>query len=174
MLNKISTLILPLIIVLILSWGVFKKQPVYEYFVEGAKDGFEVAIKIIPYLVAIIFAVTLFRTSGLLEFLTTPIAAFTTSIGLPEDILPVVLTRPLSGSAALGLFSDLAARLNPDSYTVKLAAIIVGSSETTFYVLSVYFGSVGITKFRYALITGLIADFAGIAAAIVVARYFFY
>ncbi len=173
MLNKISTLILPLLILIILTWGMVKKQPVYENFIDGAKDGFDVAIKIIPYLVAIIFAVTLFRASGLLEFITAPIASITANIGMPADVLPVVLTRPLSGSAALGLFSELASRLNPDSYTVKLAAIIVGSSETTFYVLSVYFGSVGITKFRYALLTGLIADAAGIIAAVAAARFFF-
>ena len=173
MLNKISTLILPILILTILTWGILKKQPVYEQFIDGAKDGFTVSIKIIPYLVAIIFAITLFRTSGLLEFITAPIASITANIGLPLDVLPVVLTRPLSGSAALGLFSDLASRLNPDSYTVKLAAIIIGSSETTFYVLSVYFGSIGITKFRYALLTGLIADAAGIITAIAVARYFF-
>ena len=173
MLNKISTLILPVLILIILTWGMVKKQPVYENFIDGAKDGFDVAIKIIPYLVAIIFAVTLFRASGLLEFITAPIASITANIGMPADVLPVVLTRPLSGSAALGLFSELASRLNPDSYTVKLAAIIVGSSETTFYVLSVYFGSVGITKFRYALLTGLIADAAGIIAAVAAARFFF-
>lgn len=173
MLNNISTLILPLFILIILTWGMLKKQPVYEQFIDGAKDGFNVSIKIIPYLIAIIFAVTIFRTSGLLEFITAPIAAVTANIGLPADVLPVVFTRPLSGAAALGLFSDLAGRLNPDSYTVKLAAIIIGSSETTFYVLSVYFGSVGITKFRYALLTGLIADIAGIAAAICIAHFLF-
>ena len=174
MLNKISTLILPLLIITILSWGIVKRQPVYEYFIEGAKDGFGVAIKIIPYLVAIIFAVTVFRASGLLDFITAPIAAFTNNLGLPTEVIPVVFTRPLSGAAALGVFSDLAYRMPPDSYAVKLAAIIIGSSETTFYVLSVYFGSVGIIKFRYALLTGIIADIAGIAIAVMIARLFFY
>ncbi len=173
MMNNISTLILPLMVLTILTWGMLNKQPVYEHFIDGAKDGFDVSIKILPYLVAIIFAVTVFRASGLMDFIAAPISHISARIGLPADVLPIVFTRPLSGSAALGLFSDLAARFNPDSYTVKLAAIIIGSSETTFYVLSVYFGSVSITKFRYALLTGLIADAAGIAAAIWIAHLFF-
>ena len=173
MITLISTLILPLLILIVISWGVFRKQPVYEQFVDGAKDGFGVSIKIIPYLVAIIFAISIFRASGLLEFITLKIGAVTDAIGLPTDVLPIVFTRSLSGSATLGLFSDLVSNINPDAYTAKLAAIIVGSSETTFYVLSVYFGSIGILKYRYALLTGLIADAIGICVAIPVAQLFF-
>ncbi len=173
MYETISNLILPILILTILTWGIVKKQPIYEHFVDGAKEGFGVSIKIIPYLVAIIFAVTIFRASGLMDFIAKPLALLTNNIGLPTDVLPIIFTRPLSGSAALGLFSELAAKLDPNSYTVKLAAIIVGSSETTFYVLSVYFGSVGIVKFRYALLTGILADIIGIISAIFVAQLFF-
>lgn len=173
MYENISNLILPILILTILTWGILKQQPIYEHFVDGAKEGFGVSIKIIPYLVAIIFAVTIFRASGLMDFIAKPLALLTNNIGLPTDILPIIFTRPLSGSAALGLFSELATKFDPNSYTVKLAAIIVGSSETTFYVLSVYFGSVGIVKFRYALLTGILADIIGIISAIFVAQLFF-
>lgn len=173
MLNSISTLILPVLILTILCWGITKKQPIYEQFIDGAKDGFNVAIKIIPYLVAIIVAISVFKASGLMNGISNLISGFTTKIGLPTEVLPLIFTRSLSGSATLGLFSELVNNIGTDCYTAKLAAIIVGSSETTFYVLSVYFGSVGILKFRYALLTGLIADFAGIVFAVITATYFF-
>ena len=173
MLNNISSLILPILILTILSWGIYKKQPIYEQFIEGAKDGFNVAIKIIPYLVAIIVAISVFKASGLMNGISNLISGFTTKIGLPTEVLPLIFTRSLSGSATLGLFSELVNNIGTDCYAAKLAAIIVGSSETTFYVLSVYFGSVGILKFRYALLTGLIADFAGIVFAVITATYFF-
>ncbi len=168
MIEKISLYILPLMILFILSFALIKKVPVYEEFIEGAKDGFKVSISIIPYLVAIIVAVSMFRASGILEFLK----GFAGSI-VPPDIIPVMITRPLSGSAALGLFSDIVKEFGADSYIAKLAAIMVGSSETTFYVLAVYFGSVGIKKYRYALLTGIIADITNIVLAIWVARLFF-
>lgn len=116
-----------------------KKVPVYEEFIEGAKDGFKVAVSIIPYLVAIIVAVSMFKASGILDFAKN----FAGSL-IPADIIPIIATRSLSGSATLGLFSDIVKDFGPDSYIAKLAAIMVGSSETTFYVLAVYFGSVGI------------------------------
>ena len=173
MLNSVSTLILPVLILSILCWGICKKQPIYEQFIDGAKDGFNVAIKIIPYLVAIIVAISVFRASGLMDGLSHLISGFTTKIGLPTEVLPLIFTRSLSGSATLGLFSELVNNVGTDCYAAKLAAIIVGSSETTFYVLSVYFGAIGVLRFRYALLTGLIADFAGIVFAIIVATYFF-
>ena len=155
-------------ILLILTCALFKKVPVYEEFIEGAKDGFKVAVSIIPYLVAIIVAVSMFKASGILDFAKN----FASGI-VPPDIVPIMLTRSLSGSATLGLFSDIVKDFGPDSYIAKLAAIMVGSSETTFYVLAVYFGAVGITKLRYALLVGLIADFIGIVAAISVCNMMF-
>lgn len=168
MIEKISSYILPLMILTILSAGVLKKVPVYEEFVEGAKDGFKVSVSIIPYLVAIIVAVSMFKASGAIDILKNAASSL-----VPADIIPIILTRSLSGSATLGLFSEIANSLGPDNYVTKLAAVMVGSSETTFYVLAVYFGSVGIKKYRYALLTGLIADFTGILLAIWVARLFF-
>lgn len=168
MIETISLYILPIMILSILTLGMAKKVPVYEEFIEGAKDGFKVAVSIIPYLVAIIVAVSMFKASGILDILKN----FTNSF-VPPDIIPIIFTRSLSGSATLGLFSEIAKNLGPDSYVTKLAAIMVGSSETTFYVLAVYFGSIGIKKYRYALLTGIIADITGIVLAILVARMFF-
>lgn len=168
MIETISLYILPVMILTILCTAMVKKVPVYEEFIEGAKDGFKVAISIIPYLVAIIVAVSMFKASGILEFAKQ----FANNI-IPPDIIPIIFTRSLSGSATLGLFSDIVKEFGPDSYIAKLAAIMVGSSETTFYVLAVYFGSIGIKKYRYALLTGIIADITGIVLAIWVSRLFF-
>lgn len=168
MIETISLYILPIMILSILTLGMAKKVPVYEEFIEGAKDGFKVAVSIIPYLVAIIVAVSMFKASGILDILKNFANSF-----VPPDIIPIIFTRSLSGSATLGLFSEIAKNLGPDSYVTKLAAIMVGSSETTFYVLAVYFGSIGIKKYRYAILTGIIADITGIVLAILVARMFF-
>ncbi len=168
MIEKISILILPIMIITILTAGLIKRIPLYEEFVEGAKDGFKVSVSIIPYLVAIIVAVSMFKASGAIELLKN----FTFGI-IPPDILPLIITRPLSGSAALGVFSNIVDSLGPDSFTAKLAAIMIGSSETTFYVLAVYFGSVGIKKIRYALLTGIIGDITSILLAIWAAHLFF-
>lgn len=173
MINAISVWILPAILLIILIVAVIKKVPVYEAFVEGAKDGVQVSLNIVPYLVAIIVAVSMFRASGAIELISTILAPLLTKIHLPADVIPLTIVRSLSGSASLGVFADIAHSHPVDSYTTRLAAIMLGSSETTFYVLAVYFGSVGIKKYRYALITGLLADFIGIVAAITVANIFF-
>ena len=168
MIEKISLYILPIMILAILCAGIAKKVPVYEEFVEGAKDGFKVSVSIIPYLVAIMVGVSMFKACGAMDLIKNFVCEF-----IPADIVPIMLTRSLSGSATLGLFSDIANNFGPDAYITKLAAVMVGSSETTFYVLAVYFGSIGIKKFRYALLTGIIADITGIVLAILVSRLFF-
>lgn len=173
MLEKISVGILPVMILVILAAGVIKKVPVYEEFTEGAKDGFKVAVNIIPYLVAIIVGISMFRACGAMSAITSFLSPVLDKISVPADSIPVMITRSLSGSATLGLFSEIAHKYGADAYITKLCAVIVGSSETTFYVLSVYFGSIGIRKFRYALIVGLLADAIGIIAAITVCSWFF-
>ena len=173
MINAISVWILPAILLIILILAVIKKVPVYEAFIEGAKDGVQVSINIVPYLVAIVVAVSMFRASGAIELISTILAPLLTKIHLPADVIPLTIVRSLSGSASLGVFADIAHSHPVDSYTTRLSAIMLGSSETTFYVLAVYFGSVGIKKYRYALVTGLLADFIGIVAAITVANIFF-
>ncbi len=171
--DKISLYILPLMIIGILLAGIVKKVPVYEEFVEGAKDGFKVSVTIIPYLVAIIVGIAMFKASGAIDIITAACGGLLQKLSVPTDIIPIMITRSLSGSATLGLFSDIVTTHGTDCYLTKLAAIMVGSSETTFYVLAVYFGSVGIKKYRYALLTGIIADITGIILAVLVARAFF-
>lgn len=173
MMDIISLWALPAIILLILTLGIIKKIPIYEVFTEGAKDGFTVAINIIPYLVAIMVGISMFRACGIIELIQTTCAGVLSTIHVPADVIPVMIVRPLSGSAALGIFSDIANTLGPDNYATKLAAIMVGSSETTFYVLAVYFGAIGITKLRYALLVGILADIIGFVAAIAVCNLMF-
>lgn len=173
LMNTISLWILPAILLIILTVGLVKKIPLYEAFTEGAKDGFNVAVNIIPYLVAILVSISMLRASGAIDMCGSLLSGVLTKILVPVDVLPLMIVRSLSGSAALGVFSDIANNFGPDAYATKLAAVIVGSSETTFYVLAVYFGAVKIAKVRYALLTGLIADAIGIMVAIVVAHQFF-
>lgn len=173
MINIISLWTLPVIIFVILTMGLIKKVPIYEEFTEGAKDGFKVSVNIIPYLVAIIVGVSMLRASGVIDSIAHILAPILHKFMIPPEALPVMIVRSLSGAATLGLFSDIAHHFGPDSYAAKLCAVIVGSSETTFYVLAVYFGSVGIKKVRYAMLTGIIADAIGVVAAIAVCSYFF-
>ena len=172
--NELSRYIIPLMLVMIPFYGlVFKKVKVYESFVEGAKDGFDIAVRIIPYLVAILVAIGMFRASGALEILLTTMAPLLQYIGFPHENLPLALMRPLSGSGSLGLLTDLINEHGPDSLIAKIGATMFGSTETTFYVLAVYFGSVGIRKTRHALAAGLIADLVGVLSAVFFCQLFF-
>ena len=173
MFETISLLILPSIILTILIIALFKKVPVDETFIDGAKEGFKVSVSIIPYLVALIVAISMFRASGAIEIITNLLGNILEKFSVPADIIPIMITRSLSGSATLGLFSDIVTQYGTESFVTKLAAIMVGSSETTFYVLSVYFGAVGIKKIRYALLAGILADIIGIVLAIWVSHIFF-
>ncbi len=166
--ETLSLWALPFIILLILTCGLVKKVPLYEVFTDGAKDGFKVAVNIIPYLVAIIVGISMLRASGAIEWFGTLIAPVLEFFKIPVDIIPLMLTRSLSGSATIGVFSDIAGNPASSFYTTTLAAVMVGSSETTLYVLAVYFGAIKISKIRYALIVGLLADLAGIIFAILI------
>lgn len=171
--NIISLWALPFIILTILTVAVIKKVPVYETFIDGAKNGVKTGISIFPYLVAIIVAISMLRASGIIDCCADICSGLLDRIHIPADIIPLTIVRSLSGSAAIGVFSDIVANNDINSYTSKLAAIMMGSSETTFYVLTVYFGAVGIKKYRYALLTGICADIIGIVMSVVVARVFF-
>jgi spore maturation protein SpmB len=164
--------ILLLLLVGIPLYGYVRGVKVYEAFVEGAKEGFAVAIRIIPFLVAILAAVGAFRGAGAMDALARILAPVTGPLGLPAEVLPMALVRPLSGSGSLGLLGNIFATpgLGPDSYAGRLGSILQGSTETTFYVLSVYCGAVGIVKYRHALAAGLLADATGLAASICIAR----
>ena len=172
--NELSRYIIPVLLVGIPFYGLaVKKVKVYESFVEGAKDGFTIAVRIIPYLVAILVAIGMFRASGALDILLTLLSPILNAVGFPPENLPLALMRPLSGSGSLGLLTDLIKQHGPDSLISKIGATMFGSTETTFYVLAVYFGSVGIRRSRHALAAGLIADFVGIISAVYICRLLF-
>lgn len=166
-LSSIAKYIIPTLLVGIPFYALaFRKVPVYEVFVEGAKDGFTIAVRIIPYLVAILVAVGMFRASGALDLLLSALAPALNFVGFPPENLPLALMRPLSGSGSLGLLTDLINEHGVDSLTAKIGATMYGSSETTFYVLAVYFGSVGVVRSRHAVPAGLFADAVGAIAAV--------
>ena len=172
-----SNIILFSIIISFIGLAVYRKVNVYESFIDGAKDGFKIAIKIIPYLVAILVAVGVFRTSGAMDFMVEGIGWGFASLGVNTDFVPALPTafmKPFSGAGARGMMVEVMNSYGADSFVGKLASTFQGSTDTTFYVLAVYFGSVGIKKTRYAVTCGLIADFAGILAAIFIAYLFFY
>lgn len=171
--DAIGPWIVPALAVLLLGFGMYRKVKVYEAFVEGAKDGFQVAVKIIPYLVAILAAVAMFRASGAMDLLTSLIGGFTGSLGMPADALPMALVRPLSGSGAYGIMASIMEQAGPDSYTGYLVSTLQGSTETTFYVIAVYFGAVQVQRTRHALAAGLTADLAGIVGAVIACLYLF-
>lgn len=174
-LEMASAWILLLLLVGIPLYGWVRGVKVYEAFVEGAKEGFNVAVRIIPFLVAILAAVGAFRGAGAMEALARVLAPVTGPLGLPAEVLPMALVRPLSGSGSLGLLGTIFSTpgLGPDSYAGRLGSILQGSTETTFYVLSVYCGSVGIVRYRHALLAGLLADFTGLVASVLIARTLF-
>ncbi len=169
----ISTWTLPALLLIIPLWAFYKKVPLYETFIDGAKEGFAVGVKIIPYLVAILVAISMFRASGAIDMIAVALKPVLDAIHMPADVVPLAIIRPLSGSGALGIMSEIASEHGGDAFVSKLAAVMVGSSETTFYVLTVYFGSVGVTKFRHALAAGLIADIAGMLAAVFICNLVF-
>jgi len=171
--NILSVVAIPLILLVFLGWGIVKKVKVYEVFVEGAKDGFQVAVRIIPYLVAMLVAIGIFRASGAMEVLSMILAPATNLIGMPAEALPMALMRPLSGSGSLGIMTELMKVHGPDSFIGVLASTMYGSTETTFYVLAVYFGAVNIQNTRHALPAGLIADVFGMLAAVFITRVLF-
>lgn len=169
----ISILAIPLIVICFVLYGIIKKVKIYEVFVEGAKEGFNVAIRIIPFLVAMLVAIGIFRESGAMSFLTNILSPLTDLIGFPAEALPMALMRPLSGSGSLGIMSEIMAVYGPDSFIGVLVSTIMGSTETTFYVLALYFGSVNISKMRHAVAAGLIADIAGILGALFIVKLLF-
>ena len=168
-----SKLAIPLLIVIFIGYGAIKKVKVYESFVEGAKDGFNIAVKIIPFLVAMLIAIGIFRAGGAMDWLIFILKPLTNLIGMPAEALPMALMRPLSGSGSLGIMSENLAVYGPDSFLGILVSTIYGSTETTFYVLALYFGSVNIKNTRHALPVGLIADIAGILGALFIVKLLF-
>ncbi|MFB3055689.1 MAG: nucleoside recognition domain-containing protein [Ignavibacteriaceae bacterium] len=170
----LSTVAIPFLILFFIGYGAIKRVKVYEQFVDGAKDGFNIAIKIIPYLVAMLVAIGIFRAGGALDNLLIPVMRIATDlIGMPPEALPMALIRPLSGSGSLGVMAETMSVYGPDSFIGVLVSTFFGSTETTFYVLAVYFGAVSIRKTRHAVVVGLLADVAGILGALFIVKLMF-
>jgi spore maturation protein SpmA len=169
----VSILAIPMLIFVFIGYGALKKVKIYEVFVEGAKEGFNVAVRIIPYLVAMLVAIGIFRAGGAMEWLIAALTPLTNVIGMPAEALPMALMRPLSGSGSLGIMAEIMAVYGPDSFIGILTSTFFGSTETTFYVLAVYFGSVNIRNTRHALAAGLLADISGILGAVFIVRLLF-
>lgn len=169
----VSDWAIPFLLFIIPILAIIKKIKVYEAFVDGAKEGFEIAVMIIPYLVAILVAIGMFRASGALEMITKVLSPLTNAIGMPAEVFPAAIMRPLSGSGTLGIVTELMQTHGPDSFIGRLASTIYGSTETTFYVIAVYFGAVNIKKTRHAVAAGLIADVVGIGAAVFICHAVF-
>jgi spore maturation protein B len=171
--STVSNIIFLTFLVGIPVYGFLRGVKVYECFVRGAREGFDVAVMIIPYLVAILVAVGMFRASGAMTLIGQALPSFVERLGISPDIVALGLVRPLSRGAALGMLGEIVARYGADSYQARLASVINGSTETTLYVLAVYFGAVAVAKTRYALHAGLLADAAGFAASVLVCLIFF-
>lgn len=170
----ISNLIILAMVGGIPLYAACKRIDAFAYFVEGAKTGFEVAVRIIPYLVGFLVAIGMFRASGGFELLSHWLGGFFHKIGFPVELLPLALIRPFSGSAANGVLADIAHSHGGASWLAHAAATMMGSTETTFYVLMVYFGSIGIVRTRHAIAAGLIADFVGIVAAVAITHWLYH
>lgn len=166
MLDIISKGIVPFIILLILGHGYVKGIDIYDVFVEGAKEGFKTSIRIMPYLIAIFIAIGIFRGSSALEMFTDLLSPITNLLGIPQEILPLIMIRPISGSGALGVVKDIISTHGPDSFPGWLASIMMGSSETIFYTIALYFGSVGIKDYRHTLKAALTSYVISIFIAI--------
>lgn len=169
-LQIISQLIIPLFIFFVVIYGVIKKVRVYDSFINGAKSGFEIILRIFPYILAIFVAIRGFQASGAFEFIKNLCLPIFNFIGVPIEVLSIAIIKPLSGSASTGVFTDIVKTTGADSLASKISAVIMGSAETTFYVLAVYLGSVGIKKTKYLVPVCVISDIIGIIIAIVVVK----
>jgi spore maturation protein SpmB len=171
--GAVSLLAIPVLLTFFPLYAALRGVAVYEEFVEGAKEGFQVALRIIPFLVAMLVAIGFLRGAGAIEGFTQLLRGPMEAVGFPPELLPISLIRPLSGSASLAAFTDIVKTHGPDSLLARTAGTLFGSTETTFYVIAVYFGSVAVRRARHAVWAGLAADAAGVIAAVVVCRVLF-
>jgi len=165
-----AAIVIPLIVIAIPIYGMLRGVSVYESFVEGAKEGFKVGVMIIPYLVAIFVAINMFRASGAMGAMEDFLRPMLTAIGFPPEVLPMAIIRPLTGGGSAGVVADLVQEHGTESIITQMAATMFGSTETTFYILAVYFGAVNIKKTRHALPAGLIADIIAIFLSVYIVR----
>lgn len=172
-LNEVSRWAIPFLFFIFLLVGWLRRIPVYEAFIQGAAEGFQIAVRIIPYLVAMFVAIKVFRASGAMDLFVQFFSPVLGVIGFPPEVLPLAIMRPLSGSSALGLAIELIQNHGPDSFIGRLASVMQGTTDTTFFVLTVYFGSVGIKRYRHAVHLGLLADLTGLFASLFICQLMF-
>ncbi|HUP43874.1 MAG TPA: spore maturation protein [Thermoanaerobaculia bacterium] len=172
-LDAISLWAIPVLLVGIPLYGLIRKVKVYDVFIEGAKEGFEVAVRIIPFLVGILVAIGMFRGSGAMELLAAGLRPVMQATGFPAELMPLAIIRSLSGSGSLAFTTDLISTHGPDSLIGRIAATMYGSTETTFYVLAVYFGAIGVRRMRHAVPSALIGDLAAVITAVAICSWMF-
>ena len=173
MIKVISSLMLPALVLFVLLYGIFKKQNVYDLFIEGAKESFDMVINLFPPMLAMILGVNILVKSEIITFLFSSLTSILNLLKIPLEVLPMIFMRPISGSSALAILNNILSTFGPDSFQGVLASLIQGSTDTTFYVLTLYFGSIGIKKIKYSLWAGLFADIVGIALSIIIVNYLF-
>ena len=173
MINFLSSLIIPLLVLIIVLYGLYKKVDIYNVFVEGSKESFEIIYSMFPCLLAMIFGINIFLESGFLNYLSNFLSPILELLKIPFDLLPMILMRPISGSSALVILGSIFEKFGPDSFIGLLASVLQGSTDTTFYVLTLYFGSIGIKKIKYSLFAGLMADLCAIVVSIVIVNWLF-
>lgn len=171
MFSYITKSIIPIIVVIILFYGMVKGRKVYEWFIEGAKEGLFVCMRIFPYLLAMIVAVQIFKSANLLELVNNIVSPLSRAIGLPEEVVPLVLIKPISGSGAVGMFTEIIKTYGADTFIGLVASVIMGTTETIFYTITVYYGAAKIKRIRHTLWAAVIADITAIIAAITVVNW---
>lgn len=169
----ISNLILPLIVLFILIYAIIKKVKVYDTFIEGTKESFQMILSLFPTLLAMIFAINILVNSGLLAFILDLLTPIINIINIPKDILPLAILRPISGSSSLALLNTILKTHGPDSITGMMSSVVQGATDTTIYIITLYYGIIGIKKIKHSLIAGLLADIIGIISAIIITKLIF-
>lgn len=173
MLSTISSLVIPLLVLFIVLYGIIKKVNIYDVFVDGSTESFDLVLTMFPCLLGMIFGVNIFLKSGILDFVFKALEPFFAYLKVPLEIFPMMIMRPISGSSSLAILNNIYEGFGPDSFVGRLASVIQGSTDTTFYILTLYFGSIGIKKIKYALWAGLFADLLGIISAVFLVNIMF-
>ena len=171
--NTLSKIVIPLFVFFIVFYGFIKKVNLYDSFLEGAKEGLHISVNIFPNVLAMVFAINIFLDSNFVYEILRVFEGFLMKVNIPLDILPMAILRPISGTVTLAIMNDIFMSYGPDSYAGRLASVLQGCTDTTIYVLALYFGSIGVKKIRYSLVVGLIADLIGITIAFILTAIFF-
>ena len=171
--NTLSKIVIPLFVFFVVFYGFIKKVNLYDSFLEGAKEGLHISVNIFPNVLAMVFAINIFLDSNFVYEILRVFEGFLMKVNIPLDILPMAILRPISGTATLAIMNDIFMSYGPDSYAGRLASVLQGCTDTTIYVLALYFGSIGVKKIRYSLVVGLIADLIGITIAFILTPIFF-